>query len=65
MPIAVVTGSPIARGVVAIFNLFVGDQIRAFQPGDLDSALNHAQVRDAEKDSVRTAIERLRNLVGP
>jgi hypothetical protein len=37
-PLAIMTNSPIARAVVSVFTVFMGDQIRAFAPTDFEGA---------------------------
>ncbi len=63
--IAFVTGSSLARGAVAMTNVFVSDQIRTFAPDEFEAALKHARVASEDLAGVAEAIARLRALVGP
>src|SRR5438067_1439464 len=56
--VAVVTPSSTARGIVALVNAFGSNQqLKAFSPQQLDSALSFARVDPAEREGVVAVLE--------
>jgi hypothetical protein len=59
-PLAIMTNSPVARAVMGIFALFIGDQIKGFQPTDFEGAFKHIAVEGDDRELIRGAVERLK-----
>ncbi|RKG65989.1 STAS/SEC14 domain-containing protein [Corallococcus sp. CA054B] len=47
-PTAVLTRSPLVRGIVTLFNWFTPKAMRAFPPEDLEAAARHLKMSNAE-----------------
>ncbi len=64
VPSALFTESALVRGVVRVFSIFWGDQLKMFAPEDVDGAFKHAHVEPAQRDVVLGAISRLKAQLG-
>jgi hypothetical protein len=59
-PIAILTDSSIARAVVGIQAVFMGNQIKAFPTTDFESAFKQVSITGDDREVARGAIDRLR-----
>jgi hypothetical protein len=62
---SLLTSSPLARTIISIFSIFVGDQLKGFAPEDLPGALKHAEVPLEEHSNVIATLHRLRAELRP
>ncbi len=61
-PTAVLTSSPVVRGVMTVMS-WLGGNLRAFAPDAVDSALEHLRVPSAHRPVVVATLETLRRRV--
>ncbi len=54
-PVAVMTDSPVARAVIALFAVFLGERIRGFSSTDFEGAFKHVAIRDDERVTILIA----------
>lgn len=63
-PVAVLADSIVVRTVVGILNMFLGDQVRMFPPGEVSRGLAHLEAAPTLEPEVRATIERLTQALG-
>ena len=58
------TNSAMARTVIGIFSVFVGDQLKGFSQNDVDGAVQWARVPAEQRAAVVAALHRMRASLG-
>lgn len=59
VPVAVMTSSPVARGVVTVFRWLLHKNMAAFSPDDEAGARAHLQISDERMTEISKAAERM------
>jgi hypothetical protein len=62
---SLLTASPMARTIISIFSIFVGNQLKGFAPTDVEGAMTHAEVSAENRSLVVAALGRMRAELRP